>query len=157
MKWWIIALIVVGCLVAVLALFLIFMVVSNKKKKKRLQANLTKIQQEKENFDFDQKLIFDEDQKEDSPEIEELAKEERKTEEGVEDVLADVPSELCANIDEFEKEILNKKSQDDDFEDFLNENAFSRKILDETLVNKLRKLSPEMQTMILNSIFNKFD
>ena len=50
-----------------------------------------------------------------------------------------------------------RKNSDDDFEDFLNEHSFTRKVLDKDMVAKLNSMPPEVRAMILGNMFNKFE
>ncbi len=155
MEWWKIALIIGAGILFLFILFVVFVSISNKKKNNRLNNNLQKIQQEKENYDFDKKLVLDQGKSGDFPTVEEYNHEEDKTEENAE-MVEDV-TEGNFKFDHKEIDFERRKNNDLDFEDFMNEHAFSRKILDRKMVEKLRNLSPEMQAVILNSVFNKFD
>lgn len=156
MKWWIIALIVVGGLVFLFSMFMLFVGLSNKSKKKRLQANLEKVQQQKEDLEERQKVVLDDSDKQTKEtempqEVQELFEEA-----SIEDLFDQEIKDTELKIEELE-DTFEKNKKPDDFEDFLNENAFSRKVLDQNLLNKLKSMPPQMQSIILNSIFNKFD
>ena len=56
--------------------------------------------------------------------------------------------------EELERE---RTKRDNEFESFMNEHAFSRKVLDKNLVDKIKRLPPELKAIILNSVFDKFD
>ena len=48
-----------------------------------------------------------------------------------------------------------KPDKTDDFEDFMNEHAYSRRIFNKDLLSKLRDLPPEIKAVILSNVFNK--
>ena len=50
-----------------------------------------------------------------------------------------------------------KPDKTDDFEDFMNEHAYSRRIFNKDLLSKLRDLPPEIKAVILSNVFNKYD
>lgn len=50
-----------------------------------------------------------------------------------------------------------KPEKTDDFEDFMNEHAYSRRIFNKDLLSKLRDLPPEIKAVILSNVFNKYD
>ena len=50
-----------------------------------------------------------------------------------------------------------RKNRDQEFEDFLDEHAFSRKVFDKNLLNKIKKLPPEIKSVIMGNIFDKFN
>ena len=47
--------------------------------------------------------------------------------------------------------------RDRDFETFLNEHAYSRKIFDKTLLEKIREMPPEMKAIVLGNLFDRFN
>ena len=63
-----------------------------------------------------------------------------------------MPSQKTREVEDAER-----ASRDEDFEQFLDEHAFSRKVFDKTLLEDLQNMSPEMKSIILGSIFDKFD
>ena len=50
-----------------------------------------------------------------------------------------------------------KQNRENDFEKFMNEHSYSRKILDKKMIDKIKRLPPELKAMILTSVFDKFD
>lgn len=50
-----------------------------------------------------------------------------------------------------------KPEKTDDFEDFMNEHAYSRRIFNKDLLSKIRDLPPEIKAVILSNVFNKYD
>lgn len=50
-----------------------------------------------------------------------------------------------------------KPDKTDDFEDFMNEHAYSRRIFNKDLLSKIRDLPPEIKAVILSNVFNKYD
>lgn len=66
--------------------------------------------------------------------------------------------------DEFFKNLGGKKKQepkkltrDEEFEEFMNEHAFSRRVLDKSVLDEIKSLSPKMKAIVLGNVFNKFD
>lgn len=57
-------------------------------------------------------------------------------------------------IDASPKESANKK---DEFEDFLDQHAYSRRIIGKDIMVKLKNLPPEIKAVILSNVFNKYD
>lgn len=156
----------------VLFLFIMFVVcirISNKKRFNRLQANLKKLEQEKEDFENDKSINFEDV----FAEIDQVAQsgavvEDYVAEEDKEPQQEEIKSNFLNeenNLFEDEKRNFSKKSdvlnarkkRDKEFEEFLNQHAYSRKILDKNLLDKLKTLPPELKETLLNSMFEKFD
>lgn len=171
MKTWQIALIVCGALLLLIIMFLVFARMLNKKNNKKLQNNLKKIQQEKEDFENSVKISLNDSSKEkheenkqpvvedylSSEEFEDNQEEENNAESFLEEIeLNESFSNSLFNEKEERENILRKK-RDEDFQEFMNEHAYSRKILDQNLIAKIKNLPPEMKAIILNSVFDKFD
>lgn len=174
-----IILIVVGAILILFVLFVVMVRLSSKKRYNRLQENLKKLQQEKEDFENDNRLSLEDNleisdvfetqssqQKDDkadaSPMIEDYVPEvkneevsENKVEEKREEVSISSQEENLERKAEIER--MRRQQRDAEFENFMNEHAFSRKVLDKNLLNKLKNLPPEMKNIILNSVFDKFD
>lgn len=51
----------------------------------------------------------------------------------------------------------NDNDEDDDFEEFLNEHSYSRRILNNDLIKNLKDLPPDIKAIILSNVFNKYD
>ncbi len=58
--------------------------------------------------------------------------------------------------DKFRNE-RNRNDRDDDFEQFLNEHSFTRKVLDKSLISQIQKLPPEIKAVIMSNVFDKFN
>ena len=169
-------LIIIGCsILVVLILFFVFVSIRKKKQNKTLDENLKKIQQENKNFDKgDAELVISNDEEvaktEDYLPVEEESEEEIKPE--VTPVVEDYDPDL-----EFEKEFkkVKKKRMNDDFfgmtskgkqtkkdsmeefEDFLDQHSYTRRILDKDVISNIEGLSPQMRQALLNKLFNKVD
>ncbi len=50
-----------------------------------------------------------------------------------------------------------RREQKDDFEAFLDEHAYSRRILNKDILSKIKDLPPEIKAVILSNVFNKYD
>lgn len=55
------------------------------------------------------------------------------------------------------KQEPKKPSRDEEFEQFLNEHSFSRRVLDKSVLDEIKSLSPKMKAIVLGNVFNKFD
>lgn len=51
----------------------------------------------------------------------------------------------------------NDNDEYDDFEEFLNEHSYSRRILNNDLIKNLKDLPPDIKAIILSNVFNKYD
>ena len=51
----------------------------------------------------------------------------------------------------------NNELRDKEFEDFLNEHDYSRKIINHDILEKLKDLPPEIKAIILSNVLNKYD
>ena len=51
----------------------------------------------------------------------------------------------------------SRQQHDREFEEFLDEHAFSRKILNKDILENIKDLSPELKAIILTNILNKFE
>ena len=167
MKAWQIVLIVCGVLLLLLILFIVFIRVSNKKRFNRLQENLQKLQQEKEDFDNDNRLSLEdnfsdkvsfEDETDDFDDfaMKKIVQPAMPKEEAFsfEESFKNFESKPLSKEEAYRKE---RERRDRDFQDFLNEFAYSRKILDKNLVDKLRGMPPEIQSVLLGSVFEKIE
>lgn len=52
---------------------------------------------------------------------------------------------------------MSDQMRDKEFEDFLNEHALSRRILNKDILEKLKDLPPDIKAIILSNVFNKYD
>ena len=52
---------------------------------------------------------------------------------------------------------LGRDEHQDDFEEFLDQYSYTRKIIDKDLLKKLNSLPPEIKEIILGNVFNKYD
>lgn len=55
------------------------------------------------------------------------------------------------------KHSKTRKQPKDDFEDFLDNYSYTRKIIDKNLLKKLNSLPPEVKDIILGNVFNKYE
>ena len=171
---WIIIGAVALVLIIVLAVFL-----SSKKKKKRskkLDESISKLQNEK--AQIDQKQQADEAQRKEDEAFKNIT-----LTEDVEDEFKDLftpppmeaPEEEDFDLPDFEKvpfkssgfddDFFKKidqqpekpKTRDEEFEEFMNQHSFSRRVLDNEILGQIRKLPPKVKAIILGNIFNKFE
>ncbi len=54
-------------------------------------------------------------------------------------------------------DVSKKSKSTDDFEKFLDEHAYSRKIIGNDIRKKLNNLPPQVKALILSNVFNKYD
>lgn len=55
------------------------------------------------------------------------------------------------------KKTSKKLSRDDEFEKFMDEHAYSRRVFDKSLLKEINELSPRMKAIMLTKAFDKFD
>ena len=166
-----ILIIVAVVFVGLLAGLISFVSISNKNKSKKLQENLEKYKKENangglpENIDLSKNVqgesvsedeIFSNPSDNSTDEL--LSEEEPEEEENqsLEDMLDDEYPRMPQR-DMRDEEELSRKNRDQDFEDFLNEHAFSRKVFDKDLLEQLQEMPPEIRLMFMENIFNKHD
>ena len=160
-------LILVGvAVVALIVIALVFYALSNAKKKKRLLENLDKIKREKkaqldnevtlqtsstgENVSKDEPFgKIEEPPIEDTPEDYE---EEPEPQDPFPRAYPRMPDRSFANSS-FNPEF----DRDEEFEKFLDEHGYSRKIFDKTLLEKIREMPPELKAIVLGNIFDRFN
>lgn len=170
--------IIIGVVALVLIIALLVLISSKKKKKsnKKLDENISKLQSEKEQIEKRQQA--DEAQKKEDEAFKNIT-----LTEDVEDEFKDlfdpppapVEKEEDFDLPDFEKVPFNSKNFDDDFfksfdekpekpktrdeefEEFMNQHSFSRRVLDNEVLGQIRKLSPKVKAIILGNIFNKFE
>ena len=150
----VIYIIVAVSVVVVLATVFIFLRISNHKKAKKLQENLKKLKQEDKNQELEEKNIT-------------LVAEQRGENVSEDEIFGDVgqtsgggfftSGKKEENLDEvnFDEEYYQPKERD--FEKFMDEHAFSRKVFDKTLLDKIKKLPPEIKSIIMGNVFDKFN
>ncbi len=176
MKTWQIILIICGGLLLLLILFIIGIRSSNKKRYNRLRDNLQKVQKEKEELarEGDASFHTGNVKVELSPDVDELNNHSFENV-GLEELEIDEKPSMPTQQEEGAKEekqvefdptpLLDKTEReretnyrrDKEFDKFLDEHSFSRKVLDKKMLNKLKQLSPEMQKVLLDNIFTKFE
>jgi len=166
-------LIICGGILFLLIAFIVMVRISNKRKFNRLQKNLKKLKQEKEDYDNDKRISIEE-----SPAVKEEIKEKKTNsespliedyqEEEISDTVEEIVEEKLPEAEEditfYDESIVNKERENQirnqrnkEFEEFMNEHSYSRKVLDKKLVNKIKELPPEIKAIILNNVFEKFD
>lgn len=152
-------------------LFFILMIVfirrSNKKRFNKLQENINKYKQENQEFDKNNKITLSkeaEEPKEQAQEENAQPKEEPVIEEYIDDrFLRNQPQREHMNRRTMPARNPNLQMQNnrnfkqDDFEQFLDEHAYSRRILNKDILSKIKDLPPEVKAVILSNVFNKYD
>lgn len=173
-----IGLIVGGSILALLIILIVFIRISNIKRFRRLQANLKKIKEEEQTESLDDKVILPKEEESailnqdeqyitgNEMKVEDYIPDEQSEDNNIKPVVEDYVSESdklppYENYDQkrrFEnKNKIQKVNRDKDFEDFLNEHAFSRKVFNKSLLDKIRELPPEVKAIVLGNVFDKFD
>ena len=159
-------LILIGVVVvAIIVIAFVFLRMSNAKKKKKLLENLDKINQEKkaqineeitlptsstgENVSKDELMG-----KMEVPQVEEIPEEEYEEPEPQEPIEEDYPRMPERS---FANTISPEIDRDREFERFLDEHGYSRKIFDKTLLEKIREMPPELKAIVLGNIFDRFN
>lgn len=171
--------IIAAVVLVLLVVAIIFIRRSNRKRFKRLQENLNKYKTENENFGKDNKVIIAKDENAVNTTIDtniENYGNKPKGEPIIEDYVFEEPTPKYENktikmtkpdrknfysqkkfstdskLDSASANIVN-----DDFEEFMNEHSYTRKILDNDIMDKLKNLPPEVKAIILSNVFNKYD
>lgn len=182
MNWITILAIIGGVIGFVVILAIVLYVLSNKKKAQNLDKVLKEYKQENQKLDnpsvdLKEEPVFTENEyKQDTqPVIEDYTdldiwgtNEDNQTSsepENNED--EDIDWKNFSFIDDDDEKDKNKKkltkknlSQDEhqyDFEEFLDQYSYTRKIIDKDLLKKLNSLPPEIKEIILGNVFNKYD
>lgn len=172
-----IAIIIGVSVVVAIAAVMLFMTISNKRKSKKLQEHLKKIKQQDKTKELEEQNISIAN----TTQGENVSEEEifgtssgqqgffasSKIRDTQEDEVNGRPfrpnrreeEELpkMPNRPSYREEQEKRKSRDEDFENFLDEHAFSRKVFDKNLLNKIKKLPPEIKSVIMGNIFDKFN
>ena len=140
---------------------------SNKKRFNKLQENINKYKQENQEFDKNNKITLSkeaEEPKEKAQEENAQPKEEPVIEEYIDDrFLRNQPQREHINRRTMPARNPNLQMQNnrnfkqDDFEQFLDEHAYSRRILNKDILSKIKDLPPEVKAVILSNVFNKYD
>ena len=158
-----------GAVLLALIVATIFIRRSNKKRFQRLQENINKYKKENEAFDNDNRIVLANDEPESENQEEKQPVAHIKPENAVvEDYYEEPPKPINQNRNRSNqynyrrnnlKNAVKSQNQneDDDFEQFLNEHSYSRKILSGDLISKLQDLPPEIKAVILSNVFNKYD
>ena len=168
-------------LVGIIALVIVISVKKGKKNKNKLDDVLSKLKQEKEEIATQEKIEEEKKKEEDAfsnitlsddieesnddfdnffnnpsfpdPDIDEFAfKKEPKVESFNE------MDDLFGEFDKPRRKKVKKKlSRDEDFEKFMDEHSFSRRVFDKTLLTEIRGMSPKLKAIMLSKAFDKFD
>ena len=176
MNWITILAIVGGGVLFLIVLVVIFFIISNKKKAQKLNKVLEQYKKESKQMDQPESLsIAGEEPSISTEEFE--AKPEPIIEDytdldflGVDDI-PQPPQEEEKKEDDFDwsdfsfiddeddksKKKKTKREPEDEFEEFLDNYSYTRKIIDKDLLKKLNSLPPEVKEIILGNVFNKYD
>lgn len=173
---------IAGIVVAGVILFVVFAIIltrhNNKKRYKNLQNKLEKFNKENSEFEDDSdKITISSDEglseeqyvKEQSALASENVTEEPYLEEN--QPQPNVEDNQDFNFEDFLKELNGGKSSDrtirnrnqvsqtavehDDFEDFLNQHSYTRRILDKDLLGQIQSLPKDVKALVLSGIFNR--
>lgn len=165
--------------VVFLALLITFIRISNKRRFKKLQDNLNKFKQEKASLEQGDKVTIAPDEAVVDSGYDNIinVNETKVDKKGpiIENYVVDEPKPTYYQPNtqpmprpqrrpiyqpkklDPEPTKVARASREDDFEDFMNEHSYSRKILDKNLMNKLKNLPPDVKAIILGNVFNKFE
>lgn len=157
-----------GAVLLALIVATIFIRRSNKKRFQRLQENINKYKKENEAFDNDNRIVLSKDEPESEKQEAQPVAHIKPENAVIEDYYEEPPKPINQNRNRSNQynyrrnNIKNavksqNQNEDDDFEQFLNEHSYSRKILSGDLISKLQDLPPEIKAVILSNVFNKYD
>ncbi|MBQ8908756.1 MAG: hypothetical protein IJY90_00490 [Clostridia bacterium] len=65
--------------------------------------------------------------------------------------------DLFLNDFDKKKATPKKKSRDEEFDEFLNEHSFTRRVFDGELLQQIKNLPPKIKAIVLGNVFNKFE
>ncbi len=163
-----IILILIGVGVVALAIVvLVLLKISNAKKKQKLLENLDKINREKK-AQINEEITLQTKSTGENVSKDELFEQVEKPqpEEDINDEGFDEPERHFRRREEPyprmpERSFANNQNSDIDrdreFQTFLDEHAYSRKIFDKTLLEKIREMPPEMKAIVLGNLFDRFN
>ena len=158
-------LIIIGASVLfVIILLITFSIISGKRKSKKLDENLKKIRNENESFDNDNRITLPDDdylqEKKESVSEEKGAVVEDYVPETLNDreIKEEIKEQPFNNNDlNFDMNNLNTKENDLDFDKFMNEHSYSRKIFNKPILDKIKSLPPDVRMLLLSNILDKHD
>ena len=164
------AVILAGIIAAVIS----FVTISNKAKSKKLQENIEKYKKENsnnglgENLDLSKNVLGENVTEEEifSNNQQPVSNNEFFAEENnleppqdtqmqMSNADEDYPRMPEFNIKDDEQQAA--KNRDQEFEDFLDEHAFSRKVFDKNMLEQIQELTPEQKLMLMENIFHRID
>lgn len=171
-----IILFIIGGVLAIILLCVIIAYLRGKHNSKKLDENIKKLNAEKKQFDAGGKLTISSNKDKNIPEeaiIEDIGLEEdkevdEKAEQNVKPEAKDIDladeneSNMLSLDEDFLRELksrpkrIRKNLQDlDDFEHFLDEHSFTRRVLDKNILRKIQKLPPEIKAIVISNIFTR--
>lgn len=163
---------IAGGVLGLIILWVIIALIIGKKKKGKLDQNIKKLKEEKENLEKGGTLtIASEKPEEKLPQeakIEEL-EEIQEVEKPLPPEETQIPETLNfgddKSIDDFFKDLDNfdktpekpikKRKKSDDFEDFLDKHSYTRRIIDKNILKKIQELPPEIKAIVISNIFSR--
>lgn len=172
--------IIIGAgIVLFLALIIIFIRISNRRKSKKLQESLDKVKKESAPQEEATPITFSADEVGQNVSEDEIFGDDFETSEGgffkqgkekededdlsEKSIFQEFEDKEADDLPKMPRRPSNKQIQrereerDAEFEDFLNDHAFSRKVFDKPLLDKIKKLPPEIKSIIMSNVFDKFD
>lgn len=171
-----ILIIVAGVVLVSIIIFAVLMKLRSKKKENALKSKIDKIKAEAKSTVEAPPIVIVDDEEE--VKKEEIKKEEKEPEKKVEPIIENLSADEIFDFPRPKREVkirnlwdddddlprrpsrraaTSRGEEEDDFEDFLNEHSYTRKVLDKDMINKLNSLPPEVRALLLSNIFNKFD
>lgn len=154
----------VGILVVLIAIIAIAKI-SNSKKSKNLDEKIKNLHKEKEDIENDNRITLPNDFEEVA--VAPQANEELLNQAIVEDYENQVSLEenqykdnsMNVDFDFKSNKISNRDfaTGDDDFDKFMNEHSYSRRIFNKPLLDKIRSLPPDVRMMFLSNILDRHD
>lgn len=178
-------LIVIICASVVVAIGLLILLVhrANKKSAEKLQQNINKYKKLSQQVEINSKVTLPTEEKietakEEIPNKEEISNKEETLNEVNSVEEANTNPFIEEYVDEdvytnFQRDYIKNKilsanknravqqektySSQDDFEEFLNEHSYSRKIINQDIIANLKDLSPEIKAVIISNLFSRPD
>ena len=161
-------------LIGIIAAVISFVTISNKAKSKKLQENIEKYKKENannglgENLDLSKNVLGENvteeeifSNKQQQVSNDDFFNEDKDLKQSREPQMQTLNDDedypRMPDFNSKNNEEQAKRNRDQEFEDFLDEHAFSRKVFDKNMLEQIQDLSPEQKLMLMENIFGRLD
>ena len=155
-----------GCVLGLILVLIIAGRISSGRRSKKLQDNIKKLNSEKEKIENEVKVTLPSESEEilenyqtvGQPIVEDYIPEVEGESLDVQPEPAFDPFDLNSfQMNEPQTQPIQTMTKDDDFEKFMNEHSYSRKVFNTSLVEKIKKLPKDVRILLLSNVFDRFD